>query len=75
MAVKVDWAAFVENLKTRIAKIRCDHLEPLESGLIKIHQGGVDITNAKAASLRRDIASIEATIENVVREHPETCGG
>ena len=70
-----DWAAFVENLKTQIAEIRRDHLEPLESGRFSIHEGGVDITKAEAASLRGNIASIEAVIKNVVAEHPETFGG
>jgi hypothetical protein len=75
MAMKAGWAAFVENLKTRIAEIRRDHLEPLESGRLRIHDAGVDVTIAEAASLRRNIASIEAVIKAVVAEHPETFGG
>jgi hypothetical protein len=75
MAMKADWAAFVKALKTQIAEIRRDHLEPLESGRLTIHERGVDITKAEAASLRRNIASIEAVIKNVLAEHPETFGG
>ena len=75
MAMKADWASFVGNLKTQIAEIRRDHLEPLESGRLRIHDAGVDVTNAEAASLRRNIASIEAVIKAVVAEHPETLGG
>jgi hypothetical protein len=74
MATKADWAAFVQNLQTQIAVIRRDHLEPLESGRLQIHQGGADITNAEAASLRGNIASIEAVIKEVIEEHPETFG-
>ena len=61
--------------KTQIAEIRRDHLEPLESGRLTIHERGVDITKAEAASLRRNIASIEAVIKNVLAKHPETFGG
>jgi hypothetical protein len=74
MAMKADWAAFVHNLETRIAVIRRNHLEPLESGRFLIYQGEADITNAEAASLRGNITSIEAVIKAVIEEHPETFG-
>lgn len=62
MATKPSWAAaFVRNLEDRIAEIRRDHLEPLKSGRT-IHQSGKDITQSEIASLRRNIASIEAVI-------------
>jgi hypothetical protein len=71
MAMKADWVAFVQSLKTEIAVIRRDHLEPLESGKLRIHAGHVDITKSEAASLRGNIASIEAVIAAVVVEHPD----
>ena len=71
MAMKADWPAFVQNLKTQIAVIRRDHLEPLESGKLIIHAGNVDITKSEAASLRGNIASIEAVIEAVIAQHPD----
>jgi hypothetical protein len=68
-------AAFVEALKRDIVEIRRDHLEPLESGRLRILQQGVDITEPEAASLRKNINSIETVIKNVVSEHPEIFGG
>lgn len=70
MAMKADWPAFVQNLKTRIAVIRRDHLEPLESGKLIIHARNVDITKSEAASLRGNIASMEAVIDAVIAEYP-----
>jgi hypothetical protein len=70
MAMKADWAAFVQSLKTEIAVIRRDHLEPLESGRLKIHQGGTDITNAEAASLQKNIASITLLWGDFSIKHP-----
>jgi hypothetical protein len=63
MALRPVWAAvFVENLEERIAEIRLLHLEPLESGRLKILESGIDITQSEIASLRQNIASIEAVI-------------
>jgi competence protein ComGF len=62
MTTKPDWGAFVQSLRKEIAEIRRLHLEPLESGKLQIHQSGVDITKSEIASLRQNIASIEAVI-------------
>jgi hypothetical protein len=62
MTTEPDWAAFVQSLRREIAEIRRLHLETLESGKLQIHQSGVDITKSEIASLRQNIASIEAVI-------------
>jgi ribosomal protein L29 len=62
MTSKPDWGAFVQNLRTKIAERRRLHLEPLELGRLQIHQSGVGITKSEIASLRRNIARIEAVI-------------
>ena len=38
MAMKADWAAFVQNLKAQIAVIRRAHLEPREPGRLMIDE-------------------------------------
>lgn len=75
MPEHITWAALIADFEGRIGPLK-DQLAPLESGKSKLRHAGadtgfawLDVTEAHAQRLRKDIKSLENTIARSRRDH------
>ena len=67
MSDRVTWTAFINGLRTLQEQLR-EYLAPFEAGSASVGRGGRDYTADEIATVRREIASLQKTIDRVIAE-------
>jgi hypothetical protein len=67
MADPTIWAEFIKSLRAEQDELRA-YLASFENGAQKVSRGGVDRTPDEVATVKREIASLQETINRVITE-------
>lgn len=67
MANQTIWRDFIQHLRVEQDELR-RYLAPFEAGSMHVGQARADTTDQEMATVRREIASLQVTIDRVIAE-------